>query len=141
MSALKILGVLVLLFGIGVVLMMFDAHIEKKFGHRFFTKPSLIASGVAVVLFVVGASWYDSALKSQGDILNGLVTAGVGVLILVGVGIHNVIKTNLLYGIGGSLIQLPILAIVAYFGIAVFLLLLALYWTLLYFSWPTRRYY
>jgi len=111
---LKIVGAVVLLILILGLLFAFDEHVEQKFGHRFFTKATFIAKVVSCVMMIFGYDWHLSALQSHGDPLNGWVLAGVGAVILLGIAINNVVKTNFVYGIGGSLIQLPLFAALGY---------------------------
>jgi hypothetical protein len=116
MLMLKIVGALVVLFLVWVALLAFDNHVEGKFGHRFFTKATFIAIVVSCVMIAGGYHWHQAALKSHGDPLNGWVVVGIGAVILIGIAIANVLKTDLIYGVGGSLIQLPLFVAIGYFG-------------------------
>ncbi|MDX3905613.1 MAG: hypothetical protein QHC78_07985 [Pigmentiphaga sp.] len=116
MLMLKIVGVLAALFLILVILIAFDEHVQEKFGHRFFTKATFIAIVASCLMIAGGYHWHLSALKSHGDPLNGWVVLGIGAVILIGIAINNVVKTNLAYGIGGSFIQLPLFFAIGYFG-------------------------
>lgn len=117
MLMLKIVGAVVLLILILGLLFAFDEHVEQKFGHRFFTKATFIATVVSCVMMIFGYDWHLSALQSHGDPLNGWVLAGVGAVILIGIAINNVVKTNVVYGIGGSFIQLPLFAALGYISL------------------------
>lgn len=116
MLMLKIVGVLAALFLFWCALIAFDEHVEGKFGHRFFTKATFITIVVSCLMIAGGYQWHLSALKSHGDSLNGWVVLGIGAVVLIGIAINNVVKTNLTYGIGGSFIQLPLFLAIGYFG-------------------------
>ncbi|MGC9272231.1 hypothetical protein, partial [Acidiphilium sp.] len=69
-----------------------------------------------------GNSWYLSALKSDQSTLNGIVLELVGIAILVGLGWLNIKRTNLGYGLGGTAIQIPLFAFLAYAGWPIFVI-------------------
>jgi len=89
-------------------LSFFDEHCSEKFGHRFFTRTTFTLTAISCVLIALSYHWHLSATKTHGDALNGLVLAGIGAIILIGIVIANILRTNWLYGIGGSMIQLPL---------------------------------
>jgi hypothetical protein len=116
MLMLKIVGALAALFLVLAIMATFDGHVQEKFGHRFFTKATFIAIVVSCLMIAGGYHWHLAALKSHGDALNGWVVLGIGAAILAGIAINNVMKTNLVYGVGGSLVQLPLFFAIGYFG-------------------------
>lgn len=130
MLVLHLLGVAVVVGVIIYSLRWFDRRVSEKFGHRFFTKNTFVATEVACAFIVGGNMWHSHALHSHsGDPLNGIVLIGVGVVILMGITVNNVLKTNLVFGIGGSCIQLPLLYALAY--VSLFLLILWLCLTII----------
>lgn len=101
------------LFGLGA----FEGHVNRKFGHRFFTMGSFLFTALSFAVLIGGEDWYRSAAHSHQDTLNGLVLCVIGAAMILWVVISNIRRTNLAYGVGGSAIQLPIFAVLAYFGI------------------------
>jgi hypothetical protein len=91
----------------------FDGHVQQKFGHRFFTKPAWISMLVAVGLAYTGGILYKLAREHNGDTLNGIVLILIGVVIAAILARQNFLRTNPLYGIGGTLGQFFILGILA----------------------------
>lgn len=119
---LKIFAVLGALCFVLGALYYFDRHVEDKFGHRFFSIPAFIAIVASCVMIAVGYNWHVSALKSHSDPLNGWVVLSVGAVALIGIAINNVAKTNLIYGVGGSVIQLPLFVAIGCFGMPLLIL-------------------
>lgn len=119
MLVLKIIGVVVVLASLLYALFAFDEHCFNKFKHKFFNKNSFVVVVVAFCLIIAGESWRAEALKTGGDELNGIVLMVIGVVTLIALLFYNLKKTNVIYGIGGTSIQLLLFAILAYFGIFV----------------------
>lgn len=67
---------------------------------------------------VGGWDLYEAAAHRHGDILNGLLLMAFGLGGLAWFVIGNVRKTDIVYGMGGSAIQIQ-LAILSYFAVAV----------------------
>jgi hypothetical protein len=122
MLVLKILGIVALIASVLAALYFFNEHCDKKFSYRFFTTPSFVASAVALVLLIAGNSWRVDALQSGGDVLNGVVVMGLGVLVALGLIYFNFRRTNFLYGTGGTVLQLLVFSVLAYIGIFVFII-------------------
>lgn len=123
MLVLKILGVVVAILAFITALVGFEMHCYKKFSHRFFTMFTYIFTTIAIGLGMIGHYWYQNSLTSGGDVLNGIVVmilGGLAVLILI---FTNFKKTNLLYGIAGSAIQLAIFGILAQISLVLFVIL------------------
>lgn len=116
MTVLKIIGVIVALVAMGIGVISFNEHCDKKFSYRFFTKISFIAAAASIWALMAGHAWYTSSVDSGGDTLNGIVIMGIGAIILLGLVYFNFRMTNLLYGLGGSALQLGLFIPLAYIG-------------------------
>ncbi|EJG1885594.1 hypothetical protein BS049_RS22960 [Vibrio parahaemolyticus] len=123
MLVLEIVGGLLVVAAILFLLHSFDKHYDRKFGHRFFKLSAFIILAVAVGFEWGGQLWYESALKEGGDTLNGVACMAIGAVIVSGVVIYNLKKTNLFYGLLGSIVQVAILGTLAYLSIPIFIAL------------------
>lgn len=116
MTVLTILGVIAL---VAIVLwgcLAFNAHCDRKFSFRFFTRASFALTAAAMLLYG-GHAWYASAAAAQGDILNGIILMALGGIAALGLVRYNVRRTSLLYGLGGSALQIGLYAPLLYVGI------------------------
>ncbi|MDF4820330.1 hypothetical protein ABK988_22535 [Vibrio parahaemolyticus] len=123
MVVLEIVGGLLVVAAILFLLHSLDKHYDKKFGHRFFKLSAFIILAVAVGFEWGGQLWYESSLKDGGDTLNGMACMAIGVLIFVGVVIYNLKRTNLVYGLLGSFVQIAIFGTLAYVSMPLLLAL------------------
>jgi len=124
MLILKILAALVVLYVIYQIAIALNLFTQKRYGYLFLNKQTLITSlsGYGALLF--GESWYLSALAKHGDILNGQILIGIGVLLLLWTIYSNITNTGLLTGIIFTAIQQIIYLVV---GAASFLILFLLF--------------
>lgn len=122
MLVLKIIGVLLVGLAFLYCVMQFNNHCNNKFGYVFFNKTALIIVTIAVIFFMIGSSWYSSALKDDGDTLNGIVLMIISALICVAVFIFNIKKSNLLYGFFGSAVQITVFSVIASLGIIILII-------------------
>lgn len=99
--------------GLIYAISMFDGHVEQKFGHRFFTKVAWVCMLVAVGLAYGGVTLYQLAKESNGDTLNGIILVLIGIAVVTILAVKNFRRTDMLYGIGGTLVQFIVLGILA----------------------------
>lgn len=129
MLILKIIGVVLAAAAIFGSLWAFNQHCQKKFSYRFFNSASAFATALAIGLGYGGYNWRESAITQGGDPLNGLILMIFGVIVAAVLIYFNFKKTNVLYGVGGTVIQLIVFSILTYFlliigFIAIFLAIL-----------------
>jgi hypothetical protein len=122
MLVIETIIVLAIAFAFFAALVKFNQHCDQRFNHRFFTKGTFLLVAAAMVCLFAGNSWYLSALKSRQSTLNGIVLELVGIAILVGLAWLNIKRTNLVYGLGGTAIQIPLFAFLAYAGWPIFVI-------------------
>ena len=91
-----------------------------------FTRGVFIGVAVAYGAMLSGASWYASALRTHGDALNGVALMALGAALLAWIVLRHVRGTSLLVGLGISAVQLPLFAVLAYFGLVVLVIGFAL---------------
>lgn len=130
MLVLKILGVLALALTLYCLISKFNKVCDENFSYKFFTIPSCLGMMAATLLLYLGIQWYRSAATSEGDVLNGILVAGIGVVIAIAIGAYNFKKTNLMYGLFGTAAQLAIFVPLAFIGTLV-LFTVAFIWLLL----------
>jgi hypothetical protein len=124
MLVLKILGILLAIAALVFSVITFDKHCYRKFSHRFFTAFTYITSTVAIVLGMIGFYWYNHSLTTGGDTLNGIVIIILSALVGLSLFYINFKKTNLLYGITGSALQLLIFGALAQTSITIFIIII-----------------
>lgn len=124
MLILKIILVIAAISSFVFGLSRFNLHCSRKFGHMFFTKSMFYATATALAFIVAGCVWRQSAVETNGDQLNGVVLIVIGALIACAMIFGNIRQTNLLYGIGGSIVQLGIFSVLAYVSITVMIVVL-----------------
>ena len=127
MLILKILAALVALYVIYLIAVALNQFTQKRYGYLFLNKKTLITSlsGYGALLF--GYSWYMNALDKHGDILNGQILIGIGVVLLFWTIYSNIKNTGLLIGIIFTVIQQIIYLVVGAAGLFILFLLFAAY--------------
>jgi hypothetical protein len=136
MVVLKLAFVLAVLVGILKGIKWFNSHCYRKFGHAFFTKRAFWQAAVAFNLMWGGAFWFVSAARQHGDTLNGLALIAIGFAIALWLVYENFRNTNLLYGIGGSALQMGVFASVALISIPLLVFIMVCHFIVLADSRP-----
>ena len=116
MLMLKICAFLGVLFSLLTALYVFNEHCKFKFKHTFFSKGQFYVIGAGVALIIGGNYWSNLAMARGGDWLNGWVMVAIGAFVLLAVVVNNFMNTNIWYGTGGTLLQLPLFAFIVYVG-------------------------
>lgn len=127
MVALKIVIGLALLVAVLFSLYMVNLKCLKKFKIPLISKAKSGSLLVSSVLLVVGAALYSQAKESGGDILNGIILMSIGVLIFLGIVYVIYKKTDLLYTLIGSVINLLLLLLITYIGLPLLIIYCAYY--------------
>lgn len=112
-------GILVLLTVAGLVIWgtrALDRFAIRRFRHRFVTWGAVGMVTLMLYGSLVGYGLWKEAVQEQGDELNGLLLMAVGVLAATITLFRNIRRTNLPVGLGGTLVQLVVLAPVAILG-------------------------
>ena len=71
----------------------------------------------AYALIYAGFIVYNKAIANNGDILNGQLLIGIGVLLIISIIIYNIKKTSFFIGLILSLIQAVLYSVLATIGI------------------------
>ena len=123
MFVLSLIALILAILGVVAGLLFFNDYCQNKFGHAFLTKTMFVVTAAGFLLVYYGHMWYQASVNHHGDTLNGIVLMVLGNIMLFGVIYHNVTKTNLLYGVTGSTIQIALFGTIGY--VAVTLLIIA----------------
>ena len=118
MLVLKILGVIAIIIGIISVVGILNQKCIEKFQVPLFSK----GSASATICLFAGLLWYQEALKSKGDTLNGIVLLVLGGIITIGVLISSYRKTNIIFGTLAAVIHIFLLILMTYIGIPLFII-------------------
>jgi hypothetical protein len=134
MLMLKILAVLGVLVAVLIGLAIFNEHCIERFGHAFFTRAAFYQTAAALVLILVGNLWRESAARQHGDVLNGEILMGAGVGIAIWLIYRNFKRTNVAYGIGGSVLQIGVFSLLTWISIPILIFGLLCWFLMVIFS-------
>ena len=104
MTVLTIIGVLIVLALLALSIQLANEHSTKVYGYEIFNIGNFILSVIAYLAIYFGNSWYMEALREQGDILNGVLLMGIGIIVLLWIIYNNIKKSSLVYGLTMSII-------------------------------------
>ena len=124
MLVLKIILFLFLVALIFFILNKINEFTYKKYQYEFFTLEYLFAYTCILGLAYWGYDWYNEALESDGDILNGIVIIIISSAIYLFVLINNIKKSNFFFGLIITIFQT--LVFLPFSFIAIIVIFLAL---------------
>ena len=104
MTVLTIIGVLIVLALLALSIQLANEHSTKVYGYEIFNIGNFIVSVLAYLGIYFGNSWYMDALREQGDILNGVLLMGIGIIVLLWIIYNNIKKSSLIYGLTMSIV-------------------------------------
>lgn len=117
MLVLKVLGVIAIIIGIISVVGILNQKCMEKFQVPLFSKGSASATFIAAICLFAGLLWYQEALKSKGDTLNGIVLLVLGGIITIGILISSYRKTDIIFGTLAAVIHIFLLVLMTYIGV------------------------
>ena len=79
---LKILGVIVALIVLYAIFTEMNDYSYKKYKYEFFSVAHLLQVIIGYWIIYFGSTLYTDALKHSGDILNGELLMGIGVIVV-----------------------------------------------------------
>ena len=123
MLVLKIIAGITLLWSLYWVITTLNEKVMQKFKYDFLDSGSFGIAFVSNLFIYFGHMWYLEAIEKSGDILNGMVLIGIGIVGLLLLTFINIKRTNFIIGITGSVIQIALFGIASFF--AFFLIFLA----------------
>ncbi|MGN8000052.1 hypothetical protein [Sphingomonas sp. 22176] len=118
------------IIGLVVGLFFFVAYVQNKVVERFEYRPFTLFAFSAFVgsyfLLSIGYSWLLSTHTRGGDPLNGIVLMVFGAALLSWIVFRHIRRTSVPTGIGICVLQIPLFAALAYIGIFLLILFVAL---------------
>lgn len=98
MTVLFILGSIAAVLILLLIVNGINDFSEKRFGYQFFNYANLTIISIAYFMIIFGGQWYSEALANNGDLLNGELLVGIGVVILISTLINHIKKTTFWFG-------------------------------------------
>lgn len=125
MLVIKVLIGALVLFSLYYIISRLNEKAIASFKHDFFSTNLFVLAFVSYVSIYVGHFWYVKELATNGgDPLSGALVMSFGIIGLLTILILNIKQTNILVGVLGTLIQLPLFVIGSFF--AVFIIIAAI---------------
>ena len=106
MTVLVTLGVLAVIAILFLIVTWINDYSERAFDYEFFSWANLAITSIGYFLLFYGFKWFNEALSEGGDILNGQLLMGIGLLFILSVLYTNIKHTNFLFGIVVGVFQL-----------------------------------
>jgi len=106
MTVLTIIGILAVLALIFVIIEYVNKYSMKHYRYEFFTWANLAVTAVGYVFIFFGHNWYVEALSKSGDILNGQILMGIGVVVVLSMLVNHIRRTSILFGTFFGVFQL-----------------------------------
>ena len=125
MTVITIIGILVGLYLLFLFITSVNNYTYRVYKYDIFNKENYFTSVGAYALIFFGNNLYRDAVANSGDILNGQLLIGFGIMILVGVFAYNIKHTSLILGFILSLIQVVIYVPAAIVSLLILLVLIA----------------
>ena len=122
MLVLKVLGVIAIIIGIISVVGILNQKCMEKFQVPLFSKGTAGGIFIAAICLFAGMLWYQEALKSKGDTLNGIVLLALGGIITIGILISSYRKTDIIFGTLAAVIHISLLVLMTYIGVPLFII-------------------
>lgn len=123
MVVLGIIGLTLVALLIFWMVVVINEYSESTFDYQFFNLQNFTVACIGYAGLYFGNRWYENELAIHGDLLNGQILMGIGVLFLLWVFYINIKRTNIYLGLSVTVIQLVLYASLSVF--ALFALLLA----------------
>lgn len=122
MLVLKVLGVIAIIIGIISVVGILNQKCMEKFQVPLFSKGTAGGIFIAAICLFAGMLWYQEALKSKEDTLNGIVLLALGGIITIGILISSYRKTDIIFGTLAAVIHIFLLVLMTYIGVPLFII-------------------
>ncbi|HIP15398.1 MAG TPA: hypothetical protein EYG74_07910 [Sulfurimonas autotrophica] len=125
MLILSIIGIIVGIVLIYGFIIEVNRYTEKTYSYEFFNFANYSISAAGYVLIYYGYNWYEKALNTDQDILNGIILVGIGIILIGFVLYFNIKNTSIKLSILFSPIQQVLYAVFALFGLLAIVLMIA----------------
>ena len=106
MTVLFILGFLAVIIVLYMIVIWINEYSQKYYEYEFFNVGSFIIIAIGYGLVWYGFTWFNEAVSVGGDILNGQILVGIGVMFVSGVFLNNIKNTSFGFGFVTGIFQL-----------------------------------
>ena len=127
MMILKILGILASIAALYFLIKGMQAFIYKVYRYELFNWKNYVITTIGYVLIYIGYKLFNKALESHGDLLNGELLFGIGVIFVLYVIYDNIKHTSVIIGGLFTLVQLVLYVGLAAVGLFVLFAMFAMY--------------
>jgi len=122
MLVLKIIGILVAVLISYLIIDYLNNYTHKKYNYEFIDWNSYFVVAISYAFIYFGEKAYVHAVESNGDILNGQLLIGIGIIGLIIMLFINIKKTNFLVGVTGTVFQFAVYGVLAVVGLVAILI-------------------
>jgi len=126
MFVLSVIGIILGIYLLVEFVGLLNRVAYEKYEYEFFSKISIIIVPIGYYFCYFGYQFYIDATKSGGDILNGIILMGIGLVLLLFILVANIRNTNFIMGISFSIVQFLIYIPIAYIAFFGFLMMIAI---------------
>ncbi|MCD6433867.1 MAG: hypothetical protein J7L21_07480 [Sulfurimonas sp.] len=106
MTVLFILGLIAVAVALFMMVSWINTYSQRHYNYEFFNIGSFIIIAIGYGLAWYGWTWFNEAVDAGGDILNGQILVGIGVMLVSGVFLSNIRNTSLAFGFFAGMFQL-----------------------------------
>jgi len=106
MIVLYTLGFLAVVVVIFIITARVEGVSERRYGYKFFTWGNLALTSIGYFIILYGGKWFLEASTKGGDILNGQILVGIGVMLVSGIFLNHIRNTGLVFGVIVGVYQL-----------------------------------
>ena len=125
MLVLTIIGVIAGIIILSLFVSWINRYTYATYYYEFFNFSNYVVTGIGYFLIYFGIDWYEKALIKNGDLLNGQLMMSIGAVLILGVFINHVKRTNFLFALVVGIFQIILYIPLAYLGAFVLLAMFA----------------
>lgn len=125
MFILSLIGLVVTAFLLYVFIEWFNGYTQEKARYAFFTKEHTAAMVLSYGMMFFGNQWFQNAITSNEDTLNGAVVMIIGAIILISVIVNNFNKAPQKIALIGTAAQLILYIPIAIAAVFIILMMMA----------------
>lgn len=113
MAILKLVIIVSVLIGVAKAIAWFNGRCDRRFGYTFFTLRAFCQESVGINFMWGGDYFLVAALRQHTPVSGALILFAIGIGFILWMIYENVRETGLLYGLGGSALQVTLFSTVA----------------------------
>ena len=125
MTVLYTIGFLAVVILLLLIVTYINDYSTKHYSYEFFSFGNLAVVAIAYLMLFYGDKWYSEELVKGGDILNGQILMGIGVLVISALVYVHIKNTSILFAAVVTPFQLIIYIPAAVLSIFAFIIVAA----------------